>query len=116
MKHSEQEPFAPGEIVRHFKRDGADPAGTDYLYRIIGTAVHTETGEALMVYQALYGDWQLYARPLAMFLSETDQKKYPQAVQTTRFAPASAAETRLAKRAEKAREAAGGSTPETPHR
>jgi hypothetical protein len=116
MKHSEQEPFAPGEIVRHFKRDGADPAGTDYLYRIIGTAVHTETGETLMVYQALYGDWKLYARPLAMFLSDTDQKKYPQAVQPTRFAPASAAETRLARQAEESRKAAGGSTPETPHR
>ena len=42
--------FTPGTIVKHFKRE-LHPEGTRYLYRIIGTAEHTETGELLMIYQ-----------------------------------------------------------------
>ena len=69
----------PGMIVKHFKR-GYLPdracRGTMYLYKIIGFAEHTETKEPLAIYQALYGDQQIYARPLDMFLSEVDREKY----------------------------------------
>lgn len=41
--------FQPGDIVQHFKYNPDHP--NKYLYRIIGTAVHTETGEKLMVRQ-----------------------------------------------------------------
>jgi hypothetical protein len=38
------------------------------LYQIIGFARHTETQEELVVYQALYGNYELWVRPIAMFL------------------------------------------------
>ncbi|MFG6668486.1 DUF1653 domain-containing protein [Halomonas sp. HNIBRBA4712] len=50
-------PPVPG-IYRHYK--GA-------LYEVTGTAHHSETEEPLVVYRALYGEYGLWVRPLAMF-------------------------------------------------
>lgn len=78
--------FNIGDIIVHFKRELTD--GTDkkaYLYKILGVAEHTETGESLVVYRALYGDCKLYARPLEMFNSKVDKEKYPNIHQKHRF-------------------------------
>jgi len=47
----------PGRY-RHYK-------GKDY--EVIGIATHSETEEKLVVYRTLYGDYDLWVRPLGMF-------------------------------------------------
>lgn len=80
--------FKPGDIVQHFKREMCSPGEQEpnqYLYEIIGVAIHSETRENLMVYRALYGEKNLFVRPLQMFLSEVDREKYPDIKQKYRF-------------------------------
>lgn len=45
-------------IYRHYKGN---------LYEVLGTARHSETEETMVVYRALYGEYGLWVRPLAMF-------------------------------------------------
>lgn len=57
-----------GQIYRHFK--GGE-------YEIIGIAKHSETLEDIVVYQALYGEKQLWVRPLSMFLETVIKDNKP---------------------------------------
>lgn len=58
---------SPG-LYRHYK-------GRDY--RVLGLARHSETLEALVVYQALYGERGLWVRPAAMFGEHVDVDGVP---------------------------------------
>lgn len=53
----------PGRY-RHFK--GGE-------YEVIGLATHSETGEFLVVYRALYGEGGLWVRPAAMFFGKVER-------------------------------------------
>ena len=63
----------PLGIYRHYK--GA-------MYELLGVAQHSETGESLAVYRALYGQFGLWVRPLTMF----QETVMHQGIEQARFA------------------------------
>ena len=68
----------PGEFYRDVE---------NRLYQIITMAKHTETGEELVVYQALYGAYPIIAAPLLLFNRRVDETIHPRAEQEYWFEP-----------------------------
>lgn len=66
----------PQEIYRHFKGN---------IYQIITLARHSEDGGKMVVYQQMYEPFEVYVRPLEMFMSRIDTRKYPNEKQVYRF-------------------------------
>lgn len=69
------------ELWKHFKGD---------IYKIDGLAIHSETGEPLVLYHVYESTDMskigiIYARPLELFMSLCDEKKYPQFINQYRF-------------------------------
>jgi hypothetical protein len=80
--------FKPGQIIRHFKRDDlyeSEKEGNKYLYQVIAIAMHTETEEPMLIYQALYYPFQTFARPLSIAEEKVDKEKYPDIIQEYRL-------------------------------
>ena len=61
----------PGQLYNHIKNKP---------YQIITVAEHAETGEKMVVYQALYGNYGIYVRPMESFLSKVDHVNYPDSI------------------------------------
>lgn len=66
----------PYEIYKHFKGN---------RYQILNIAKDSEDGHEVVVYQALYGDYQIYVRDLQQFMSPVDKEKYPEVTVPYRF-------------------------------
>ena len=56
----------PG-LWKHFKGN---------LYRVMYVALHSETGEEMVVYQALYGQRGMWVRPASMWLENVERDGY----------------------------------------
>lgn len=81
-----------GSIVRHFKYETLteeEKLQNKYTYVVKDFAMHTETREKLVIYQALYpdaeGKYNVFARPYDMFTSKVDKEKYPNIKQEYRL-------------------------------
>jgi hypothetical protein len=53
--------IVPGSIYEHYKKK---------RYKVLGVARHSESLEELVVYQALYGELDIWVRPLALFIED----------------------------------------------
>ena len=67
-----------GDLYRHFKGN---------LYQIVSIAKDATTLKKVVVYQALYGDYETYVRDYDEFTSEVDYEKYPEVTAKYRFTP-----------------------------
>ena len=65
-----------GKRYRHFKGG---------IYVVTDIAVHSEDADIIVIYKSFDNPSLVWARPLTMFLSEVDKKKYPDVEQKFRF-------------------------------
>ena len=65
-----------GKTYKHFKGE---------TYKVLMIARDSETLEDIVIYEGLYGDHIIWARPYDMFNSLVDKEKYPDIKQEYRF-------------------------------
>ena len=53
-----------GRVYKHYKGD---------YYIVENIATHSETGEKMVIYRALYADGKVYARPYDMFVEKINK-------------------------------------------
>lgn len=75
-QNHEARQIALHRVYRHFK-------GNYYLVEALGQ--NADTQEEMVIYRPLYGQGDLWIRPLEEFLSPVDRVKYPGADQEYRF-------------------------------
>ena len=63
-------------VYKHYKGN---------LYTVEDFVYHSETGEKMVAYRALYGDHKLWCRPYDMFLEEIEPEKQAEFGQKHRF-------------------------------
>lgn len=82
--------FYPGQIIKHFKREYLsvqEQAENKHLYEVLGIATHTETGEDMLVYKALYRPFRIFCRPLSMCTELVDKEEHMMIKQKYRLEP-----------------------------
>lgn len=53
----------PKGLYQHYK---------GHLYQVLSVATHSEDETLYVVYQALYGDYGIWVRPLSMFMEQVE--------------------------------------------
>ena len=66
----------PGEKYIHFEHKP---------YQILCVAIDAKTRQKMVVYQALYGEFECFVMPLELFMGELDKEKFPKAEQNYLF-------------------------------
>lgn len=74
-----------GRRYRHFK---------GRIYIVTDLAVNTESNEIMVIYKCFADPIVTWCRPLSMFTSDVDRKKYPDIKQKKRFEPLSKQEVK----------------------
>lgn len=88
QKVDERLDYRVGSIVRWFKRDGLSDtfkATNQYLYKIIAFANNNETGELMVIFMSLYGNFSVHAERLEFFKSKVNKEEYSYAQQEYRY-------------------------------
>ena len=83
------------KYLMHFKREMEEISDDNYfkyMYKLLYVSTHSETKDLLVNYEALYEDeskgiklYHICSRPIEMFISKVDTKKYPNIKQKYRF-------------------------------
>lgn len=81
---------------------------TNKVYQVIAVAVHAETGEHMVIYQAMSGDYGVYARSLRQFMAGDDKQPLFQKIERAGCQPGNTEEARTGYQPENAERSRAG--------